>query len=190
MSTFVEQFEDPDADPDGFTTPTILARRRRARVWLKNIDDWCIDYSYGTATMWIITKHAWYKVAGVNTGLRPARCFRESHSRAHLLYVACTRLGEVLQDLLPINKNMPFKTIVDEAVARCGLEGFGKEITEEFICSNHKFVAEQVKGMDTEETDGMYMESRFMQVRWEKKRGFCPVCCVCVGTSCVDKNVM
>ena len=54
--------------------------RRRLRVVLPVVKDWCIDYSNDTPMIWLITDAAWYMVGGLSNLSSPAANYKASFS--------------------------------------------------------------------------------------------------------------
>jgi hypothetical protein len=64
--------------PQGGANPA----RRRQRVVLSEVLDWCIDYSNDTPSMWLVTKVAWYLVGGFSNLSAPASNYKATFSLA------------------------------------------------------------------------------------------------------------
>lgn len=93
--------------PDGY---------KRVRVWLPEITDWCLDYSEGDPTLWVITPHAWYKIAGPLSGLLPHVSYRETFKHVRMLFESSYLVAYVLKEWLPINKKVSYRATLEQIV--------------------------------------------------------------------------
>lgn len=97
----------------GFRHP---AEYRRMRVWLPEITDWCLDYSEGDPTLWVITPRAWYKIAGPLSGMLPHSSYREKFVHVRMLFEASYLVAYVLKEWLPINKKVSYRATLQQIV--------------------------------------------------------------------------
>ncbi|KAI9907775.1 hypothetical protein PsorP6_003841 [Peronosclerospora sorghi] len=97
----------------GFRHPSNYAR---ARVWLPEITDWCLDYAEGDPTLWVITPHAWYKIAGPLSGLLPHPSYRHVFEHVRLLFEASYLVAYVLKEWLPINKKVSYRATLQQII--------------------------------------------------------------------------
>lgn len=109
---------EPQGTPDelnlmecGFRHP---ASYKRVRVWLPEITDWCLDYSDGDPTLWVITPHAWYKIAGPLSGMLPHAHYRETFKHVRMLFEASYLVAYVLKEWLPINKKVAYRATLEQ----------------------------------------------------------------------------
>jgi hypothetical protein len=58
----------------------------RIRVHLSKVEEWCIDYTYGNPTLWIITPIGWYKIGSPTTRLRPLRHYKQTFHKAAMKF--------------------------------------------------------------------------------------------------------
>ena len=54
--------------------------RRRARVFLADVKDWCIDYTNDAPMIWLITDSAWYLIGGYSNLSSPAANYKATFS--------------------------------------------------------------------------------------------------------------
>lgn len=97
----------------GFRHPPEYAR---ARVWLPEITDWCLDFSEGDPTLWVVTPVAWYKIAGPLSGLLPHQVYRETFQHVRMLFEACYLVAYVLKEWLPINKKVSYRATLQQVI--------------------------------------------------------------------------
>lgn len=97
----------------GFRHP---ADYRRMRVCLPEITDWCLDYSEGDPTLWVITPRAWYKIAGPLSGMLPHSSYREKFVHVRMLFEASYLVAYVLKEWLPINKKVSYRATLQQIV--------------------------------------------------------------------------
>ncbi|KAF1778581.1 WHIM2 domain [Phytophthora cactorum] len=97
----------------GFRHPDTYAR---ARVWLPEITDWCLDYAEGDPTLWVITPHAWYKIAGPLSGLLPHPSYRHTFKHVRYLFEASYLVAYVLKEWLPINKKVSYRATLQQII--------------------------------------------------------------------------
>ena len=95
----------------GFRYP---ASYKRLRVWLPEITDWCLDYSDGDPTLWVITPHAWYKVAGPLSGLLPHAHYRKTFTHVRMLFESSYLVAYVLKEWLPLNKKVAYRATLEQ----------------------------------------------------------------------------
>lgn len=95
---------------------------KRLRVWLPEITDWCLDYSEGDPTLWVITPHAWYKIAGPLSGLLPHPYYRGTFKHVRMLFEASYLVAYVLKEWLPINKKVAYRATLEQ-ICELSLKG-------------------------------------------------------------------
>lgn len=88
----------------------------RARVWLPEITDWCLDYAEGDPTLWVVTPHAWYKIAGPLSGLLPHSSYRQTFQHVRHLFEASYLVAYVLKEWLPINKKVSYRATLQQII--------------------------------------------------------------------------
>lgn len=89
---------------------------KRMRVWLPEITDWCLDYSEGDPTLWVITPRAWYKIAGPLSGLLPHAYYRKTFKHVRMLFESSYLVAYVLKEWLPINKKVSYRATLEQIV--------------------------------------------------------------------------
>jgi hypothetical protein len=94
---------------------------RRQRIYLPKIVDWCLDYSPGDPTLWVITDDAWYKIAGPSSGVTPHESYRTSFQHPRMMFEACFCVAAVLRDWLPFKKNLSYRMTLNEIVFQASL---------------------------------------------------------------------
>jgi hypothetical protein len=97
----------------GFRHPPEYARMR---VWLPEITDWCLDFSEGDPTLWVVTPLAWYKIAGPLSGLLPHNSYRETFQHVRMLFEASYLVAYVLKEWLPINKKVSYRATLQQVI--------------------------------------------------------------------------
>jgi hypothetical protein len=97
----------------GFRHPAGYAR---SRVWLPEITDWCLDYAEGDPTLWVVTPHAWYKIAGPLSGLLPHASYRQTFKHVRHLFEASYLVAYVLKEWLPINKKVSYRATLQQII--------------------------------------------------------------------------
>jgi hypothetical protein len=157
----------------GFRHPTHFAR---TRVWLPEITDWCLDYSDGDPTLWVITCHAWYKIAGPMSGLLPHPSYRKEFEHTRTLFEASYRAAYVLNEWLPVNKKVSYRSCLQQIV-ELSLKG-RYPVSAKFLIENYKFIQNQI--IDLVSDKEIYVESMFfkqlqrlnegLQVKREKQK--------------------
>lgn len=95
---------------------------KRMRVWLPEITDWCLDYSEGDPTLWVITPDAWYKIAGPLSGLLPHPYYRKTFKHVRMLFESSYLVAYVLKEWLPINKKVSYRATLEQ-IADLSLKG-------------------------------------------------------------------
>lgn len=89
---------------------------KRLRVWLPDITDWCLDYTDGDPTLWVITCHAWYKIAGPLSGMLPHPSYRQTFEHVGKLLEASYLVAYVLKEWLPINPKVAYRSTLQQIV--------------------------------------------------------------------------
>lgn len=105
------------------------AEYKRMRVWLPEITDWCLDYSEGDPTLWVITPHAWYKIAGPLSGLLPHAYYRETFKHVRMLFESSYLVAYVLKEWLPINKKVAYRATLEQ-ICELSLKGRYRVVRE------------------------------------------------------------
>lgn len=163
----------------GFRHPPEYAR---TRVWLPEITDWCLDFSEGDPTLWVVTPLAWYKIAGPLSGLLPHASYRDTFQHVRLLFESCYLVAYVLKEWLPINKKVSYRATLQQVVELSlkgrypvvsltwfGLRGCVCALTCQFLCSqsswflmeNYPFIRSQISNLFPNKE--LYLESMFFR---------------------------
>uniref|UniRef100_M4C262 Bromo domain-containing protein n=1 Tax=Hyaloperonospora arabidopsidis (strain Emoy2) TaxID=559515 RepID=M4C262_HYAAE len=133
----------------GFRHPPEYAR---ARVWLPEITDWCLDYAEGDPTLWVVTPHAWYKIAGPLSGLLPHSSYRHTFKHVRRLFEASYLVAYVLKEWLPINKKVSYRATLQQII-EVSLKGRYRV--------NYPFIRAQVSNLFSDKE--VYLESMFFK---------------------------
>ncbi|KAG6975700.1 hypothetical protein JG688_00002120 [Phytophthora aleatoria] len=140
----------------GFRHPDTYAR---ARVWLPEITDWCLDYAEGDPTLWVITPHAWYKIAGPLSGLLPHPSYRHTFKHVRYLFEASYLVAYVLKEWLPINKKVSYRATLQQII-ELSLQGRYR-VSAWFLVKNYPFIRAQISNLFTDKDT--YLESMFFK---------------------------
>ncbi|KAH9137482.1 hypothetical protein LEN26_005713 [Aphanomyces euteiches] len=141
----------------GFRYPEKCSRQR---IWLPEISDWCLDYSDGDPTLWVITKHAWYKIAGPISGMLPHWSYRPHFTKPRLMFEACFHIAFVLREWLPKNPGLSYRATLQQVIEQSILGRY--PLTTKFMIENYKFIASQLGSLG-EEYGGNWLESAFFK---------------------------
>ncbi|RHY33783.1 hypothetical protein DYB32_001415 [Aphanomyces invadans] len=141
----------------GFRYPATCARQR---VWLPEISDWCLDYTDGDPTLWVITARAWYKIAGPISGVLPHWSYRSHFTKPRLLFEACFHIASVLREWLPKNPGLSYRATLQQVVEQSILGRY--PLTTKFLIENFKFVASQMGSLG-DEYGGNWLNSAFFK---------------------------
>ncbi|CAI5744545.1 unnamed protein product [Peronospora destructor] len=140
----------------GFRHPPDYAR---ARVWLTEITDWCLDYAEGDPTLWVITPHAWYKIAGPLSGMLPHSSYRQVFKHVRHLFEASYLVAYVLKEWLPINKKVSYRATLQQII-ELSLQGRYR-VSAWFLVKNYPFIRAQVSNLFPD--NDSYLESMFFK---------------------------
>lgn len=140
----------------GFRHPDTYAR---TRVWLPEITDWCLDYAEGDPTLWVITPHAWYKIAGPLSGLLPHSSYRQTFKHVRYLFEASYLVAYVLKEWLPINKKVSYRATLQQII-ELSLQGRYR-VAAWFLVKNYPFIRAQISNLFTDKDT--YLESMFFK---------------------------
>ncbi|RHY37731.1 hypothetical protein DYB25_011968, partial [Aphanomyces astaci] len=149
--------DDLDLLECGFRYPSTCARQR---VWLREISDWCLDYTEGDPTLWVITSHAWYKIAGPISGVLPHWSYRRHFTKPRLLFEACFHIASVLREWLPKNRGLSYRATLQQVIEQSILGRY--PLTTKFLIENYPFLASQM-GSVGEEHGGNWLQSAFFK---------------------------
>ncbi|GMF10560.1 unnamed protein product [Phytophthora lilii] len=140
----------------GFRHPLSYAR---ARVWLPEITDWCLDYAEGDPTLWVVTPHAWYKIAGPLSGLLPHSSYRQTFKHVRHLFEASYLVAYVLKEWLPINKKVSYRATLQQIIE---LSLMGRyRVSAWFLVKNYPFIRAQISNLFPDKE--VYLESMFFK---------------------------
>ncbi|CAI5739273.1 unnamed protein product [Hyaloperonospora brassicae] len=140
----------------GFRHPPEYAR---ARVWLPEITDWCLDYAEGDPTLWVVTPHAWYKIAGPLSGMLPHASYRHTFKHVRRLFEASYLVAYVLKEWLPINKKVSYRATLQQII-EVSLKGRYR-VSAWFLVKNYPFIRAQVSNLFSDKET--YLESMFFK---------------------------
>lgn len=140
----------------GFRHPS---EYKRARVWLPEITDWCLDYSEGDPTLWVITPHSWYKIAGPLSGMLPHESYREKFQHVRKMFEASYLVAYVLKEWLPINKKVSYRSTLQQIV-ELSLRG-RYPVSAWFLMENYHFIQNQI--CDLVADKDAYLDSMFFK---------------------------
>ncbi|CAH0517831.1 unnamed protein product [Peronospora belbahrii] len=140
----------------GFRHPPDYAR---ARVWLPEITDWCLDYAEGDPTLWVVTPHAWYKIAGPLSGMLPHSSYRDVFKHVRHLFEASYLVAYVLKEWLPINKKVSYRATLQQII-ELSLQGRYR-VSAWFLVKNCPFIRAQVSNLFPDKDT--YLESMFFK---------------------------
>ncbi|UIZ26710.1 hypothetical protein KXD40_001766 [Peronospora effusa] len=140
----------------GFRHPQNYAR---ARVWLPEITDWCLDYAEGDPTLWVVTPHAWYKIAGPLSGMLPHASYRQVFKHVRHLFEASYLVAYVLKEWLPINKKVSYRATLQQII-EISLQGRYR-VSAWFLVKNYPFIRAQVSNLFPD--NDTYLESMFFK---------------------------
>lgn len=121
--------------------------RKRVKVTISTIDDWCIDYSYANPNLWLIsTSGVWYRIAGVfceggHRG-RPADHYKPFFTTSFERFLCATHIAMIILDFLPSNLKLSVKDVAEEVSART--KG---EISEKTMLVNYKLLYDQISNL-------------------------------------------
>ncbi|ETP41451.1 hypothetical protein, variant 1 [Phytophthora nicotianae P10297] len=131
----------------------------RTRVWLPEITDWCLDYAEGDPTLWVITPHAWYKIAGPLSGLLPHASYRETFKHVRYLFEASYLVAYVLKEWLPINKKVSYRATLQQIIELSLLGRY--RASGWFLVKNYPFIRAQISNLFPDKDT--YLESMFFK---------------------------
>lgn len=94
-----------DVLESGFVYPET---KKRIRIRMLKILDWCLDYSVEDPTLWVITGHGWYKVAGPLSGVFPQQSYRPYFDPIRRRFEACFRVAHILREFLPRKRRLSY----------------------------------------------------------------------------------
>ncbi|KAL8005359.1 putative bromodomain, DDT domain, DNA (cytosine-5)-methyltransferase 1, replication foci [Plasmopara halstedii] len=140
----------------GFRHPSTYAR---TRVWLPEVTDWCLDYAEGDPTLWVITPHAWYKIAGPLSGLLPHPSYRHIFQHVRCLFEASYLVAYVLKEWLPINKKVSYRATLQQVIELSLLGRY--RVSAWFLVKNYPFIRAQICNLFSEKDT--YLESMFFR---------------------------
>ncbi|KAG1700262.1 hypothetical protein DVH05_012067 [Phytophthora capsici] len=140
----------------GFRHPSTYAR---TRVWLPEITDWCLDYAEGDPTLWVVTPHAWYKIAGPLSGLLPHLSYRQTFKHVRHLFEASYLVAYVLKEWLPINKKVSYRATLQQII-ELSLKGRYR-VSAWFLVKNYPFIRAQISNLFSDKDT--YLESMFFK---------------------------
>ncbi|KAG7393727.1 hypothetical protein PHYPSEUDO_004490 [Phytophthora pseudosyringae] len=131
----------------------------RARVWLPEITDWCLDYAEGDPTLWVVTPHAWYKIAGPLSGLLAHSAYRQTFKHVRYLFEASYLVAYVLKEWLPINKKVSYRATLQQIIE---LSLMGRyRVSAWFLVKNYPFIRAQISNLFPDKDT--YLESMFFK---------------------------
>ena len=126
---------------------------RNQRIVLRGISDWCLDYSPGNPTLWIITPEAWYKIAGPLSGVFPHSSYRPSFDRPRRMFEAAFQAAQVLKDRIHPSRSkrkLSYRQTMLEILDQSQMSGrYG--LTEAFLVEHYPFLVSQI--IDLEKDD-------------------------------------
>ncbi|DBA00739.1 TPA: hypothetical protein N0F65_001210 [Lagenidium giganteum] len=131
----------------------------RLRVWLPEITDWCLDYSEGDPTLWVITPYAWYKIAGPLAGLLPHPSYRSVFKHVRSLFEASYLVAYVLKEWLPINKKVSYRATLQQVV-ELSLKG-RYPVSAWLLMENCQFIRNQIADLVSDKD--AYLDSMFFR---------------------------
>lgn len=135
-----------DAVESGFTWPK---SSKHARVVLRDIEDWCFDYEFGNPTLWVITREAWYKIAGPLSGLLPHASYRPYFNSTRKLFESCFRVAFLLQQSATLPKPLAYRVILAQVAALssspAGLARY--PIDQQFLVEHMPFLKNQMSNL-------------------------------------------
>ncbi|KAE9232332.1 hypothetical protein PF004_g9945 [Phytophthora fragariae] len=131
----------------------------RARVWLPEITDWCLDYAEGDPTLWVVTPHAWYKIAGPLSGLLPHSSYRQTFRHVRHLFEASYLVAYVLKEWLPINKKVSYRATLQQII-ELSLKGRYR-VSAWFLVKNYPFIRAQICNLFADKE--VYLQSMFFK---------------------------
>lgn len=140
----------------GFRHPPEYAR---ARVWLPEITDWCLDYAEGDPTLWVVTPYAWYKIAGPLSGLLPHPSYRKAFQHVRHLFEASYLVAYVLKEWLPINKKVSYRATLQQII-ELSLKGRYR-VSAWFLVKNYPFIRAQISNLFPDKET--YLNSMFFK---------------------------
>lgn len=140
----------------GFRHPSGYAR---ARVWLPEITDWCLDYAEGDPTLWVVTPHAWYKIAGPLSGMLPHSSYRQTFNHVRHLFEASYLVAYVLKEWLPINKKVSYRATLQQII-ELSLKGRYR-VSAWFLVKNYPFIRAQICNLFSDRET--YLDSMFFK---------------------------
>ncbi|KAL4095628.1 hypothetical protein PRIC1_009001 [Phytophthora ramorum] len=140
----------------GFRHPSSYAR---TRVWLPEITDWCLDYAEGDPTLWVVTPHSWYKIAGPLSGLLPHSSYRHTFKHVRHLFEASYLVAYVLKEWLPINKKVSYRATLQQII-ELSLKGRFR-VSAWFLVKNYPFIRAQISNLFPDKE--VYLESMFFK---------------------------
>ncbi|TMW68693.1 hypothetical protein Poli38472_006161 [Pythium oligandrum] len=132
---------------------------QRLRVWLPEITDWCLDYSEGDPTLWVITPHAWYKIAGPLSGVLPHPSYRTKFQHVRKLFEASYLVAYVLKEWLPINKKVSYRATLQQIVELSLKSRY--PVSAWFLMENFHFIQHQICDLVADKES--YLESMFFK---------------------------
>lgn len=140
----------------GFRHPPEYARMR---VWLPEITDWCLDFSEGDPTLWVVTPLSWYKIAGPLSGLLPHHSYRGTFQHVRMLFEASYLVAYVLKEWLPINKKVSYRATLQQVI-ELSLAGRYR-VSSWFLMENYPFLRNQISNLFPDKE--LYLESMFFR---------------------------
>jgi DNA-directed RNA polymerase subunit RPC12/RpoP len=147
-------------------------KRERISVVINGIDDWCIDYSYGNPSLWLVSSAGiWYRVASILSpnGFRgsPSADYFSFYKSAWEKYVCSSHVIMCLLDFIPTNPKLTLQVVVDEVTDRSK-----SMISEVVVLQNYEFLIEQISALDKPESWSIKFEfSNCTFVQQLKKEG-------------------
>ena len=134
-------------DSDAYKNLNAMGRKR-IQVRIENIEDWCIDYTYGNPNLWLIsTSGVWYRIAGLlcagamNKSLQshkgfPSIRYQSIYQKTCLSYLTSVHVAMCLLDFLPSSSKLSLQFLCEEIAGRSH-----GEIDEIDILQNYKFIS-------------------------------------------------
>lgn len=136
-----------------------IARKstRRVRVVLEKVVDYCIDYTVTAPSLWIITDHAWYKIAGHPCEAFPSPTYLPVFAVSLRRFQAMTSLYAVLSAMTTAQcKKTSFRAVLQKVEEKCASYPIHIRclplVDETFILKNSEFIKRQVGSLSKGES--------------------------------------
>jgi hypothetical protein len=128
---------------------SLLSRRVQSAI-IEKIDDWCIDYTYGNPTLWLISEaNLWYRIAGAlslkgGCSGAPTSLYAPYFFHFREKYLNSAHVTMVLMDLIPSLQTVNFRIVVDEVSVRTN-----RKVNELTILQYYQFILSQLESTET-----------------------------------------